>query len=155
MTNHKRTGVSHGLCPENVKSLLGASRTPPQASAEERESAQSSCTALLCMWLLLFTRAHLPLLLSVTECAQRSTSARGSWNLCSWHRIVYERERDLCACRCVFARATFDTNITPYRCLKLCVHTKKDTQKYTEAFCPSDFIKLVIRLILFWPSRSL
>lgn len=35
------------------------------------------------------------------------------------------------------------------RCIKLCVHTKTETYKYTEAFCPSDFIKLFIHLILF------
>ena len=41
------------------------------------------------------------------------------------------------------------------RCIKLWVHTKTETYKYTEAVCPSDFIKLFIRLILFWRSQSL
>ena len=67
----------------------------------ERERTQSRCTALLCVLLLLFTRAHLPLLHSVTEYVHKDqTSARGSWNLCAWHGIVYTKERSACLKMC-------------------------------------------------------
>ena len=94
MTNHKRAGVSLGLRPQNVKSLLRASRTPPRANTEERESTHKAAAQLCCVWLLLFTCVHLPLLHSVTEYVREDqTSARGSWNLHVWHGIVYVRER--------------------------------------------------------------
>ena len=91
MTNHKRAGGQPWSPPPNCqKSLLRASRTPPRASTGESESG-------------------------------RSTSARGSWNLRAWDEIIYSR-RSLCACadeftltcRCVYACATYDSNITHY-----------------------------------------
>ena len=69
MTNHKRAGVSLGLRPQNVKSLLQASRTPPRASTEERESAHKAaaqpCCACGCCFLLARTCLCFTLLLNM------------------------------------------------------------------------------------------
>ena len=65
MTNHKRAGVSLGLRPQSVKSLcfelaeLHRQRRE-RARAGVSQHAYSSCTLLLCMWLLTLTCSHLP-----------------------------------------------------------------------------------------------
>ena len=96
MTNQKWAGVSLGLCPPNVKSLLRASRTPPWASTEERASAQKAA-AQPCVRVVVafYSRAPASASLCYWICARRSTSVHSSWNLRAWHRIVYARERSV------------------------------------------------------------
>ena len=116
MTNHMRDGVSLGLRPQSVKSPFFERGELHREQAQRRQRAragasqlaQCSCTVLLCVSLLFFTRSHLSLLHSVAEYVQEDqTSAHDSWNLRTWHKIIY-------AWRCVIALVTYDTNIMSY-----------------------------------------
>ena len=114
LKGHPRGGAGKLPRPENVKSLLRGSRTPPRATTEEREStlkeAAHPCCACGCCFLLSCTCLCFTLLLNMCVKIKLVWAAV---EICARDTEYFTRERDLRACRCVFARVTFDTNITP------------------------------------------